>query len=133
MTLAALANLFESRLQNFQTSFTLDRFDLKTWGNCLKFFKQPDDFGKTPKEEICIPGMRRPLSPYQAYAAYWMLTTEKTLNGGYLADAMGLGKVHSPSAIQASSTYNMNTNPGFLTGRRPGPPLHFVLLAAGYR
>jgi SNF2 family DNA or RNA helicase len=94
-----------TRSQQFQIQFTVDRLDLKAWADCQKFYKLDGDFGKNPEEHtIKIPGLRRKLKPHQAYAVYWMLKTEKRLNGGYLADDMGLGKVSMLATVQASLT-----------------------------
>ncbi|KAF7128806.1 hypothetical protein CNMCM5793_003715 [Aspergillus hiratsukae] len=73
--------------------------DQATKGNFGPHLLSTGDFGKKAEHKIGIPGLRRPLKPHQAFAVYWMLTTEKILNGGYLADDMGLGKTYTAIAL----------------------------------
>ena len=48
-----------------------------------------------PIHNIAIDGLRVALKPHQAFAAFYMLRSERRRHGGFLADVMGLGKVYS--------------------------------------
>ncbi|RHZ45234.1 uncharacterized protein CDV56_103757 [Aspergillus thermomutatus] len=96
---ASLQEGATDELQAFRTSFTVDRCDQETWKACQRFYKITGDYGEKATELIEIPGLSRPLKPHQAFAVYWMLTTERTQNGGYLADDMGLGKTTTAIAL----------------------------------
>ncbi|KAL4777992.1 hypothetical protein BJX76DRAFT_363151 [Aspergillus varians] len=56
------------------------------------FYKLHGKQGMDRDDAIHIPGLKRPIKPYQAFGAMYMLQSKGPLNGGFLADEMGLGK-----------------------------------------
>lgn len=94
-----ITHLLNSDEDDTPHSYLIDqgaRFDRLTdqwWDRCQRFYRLSSTQGKDPADCISINGLRRSISPHQAFAAYYMLSQEKRSGGGYLADEMGLGKV----------------------------------------
>lgn len=65
------------------------------WREFQSFFMLPHGTidGTDPRTTIPVMWMKRQPFPYQLFAAFWMLQTERGLEmGGFLSDEMGLGK-----------------------------------------
>ena len=46
-------------------------------------------------ERVKVAGLKTPIYQYQAFGVYWQMITSREMGGGFLADAMGLGKTLS--------------------------------------
>lgn len=89
-------------LDEVTANFELDRLnDPELWWMCQRFYKLRGMEGQTPSREIEIDGLNISLKPHQAFAAFYMLRSERRRHGGFLADEMGLGKVSCSPKSQA--------------------------------
>jgi SNF2 family DNA or RNA helicase len=61
-----------------------------------------------------IPGVAIRLKPYQAWAAYSILSEEKRKRGGFLADEMGLGKVRTSNRCVSTPKCSTDSLPSEL-------------------
>lgn len=87
------------------------QMDDARWAEFKKFFKLKDGEGEDPQNRIWIPGLSRPVYPYQLYCAWWMWKNERTLvGGGYNADYMGMGKVCIHKSKSPKPCAHLNRN-----------------------
>ncbi|KAJ5111918.1 hypothetical protein NUU61_001548 [Penicillium alfredii] len=98
--LAQAGQAKNTRLDEVTANFELDRLnDPELWRMCQRFYKLRGMEGQTPSREIEIDGLNISLKPHQAFAAFYMLRSERRRHGGFLADEMGLGKTITTLAV----------------------------------
>ena len=69
------------------------------WDQACQFIRRPEE-EKNTNATVKVPGLARPLTPWQFYAVFVLLNWfVDGRNGGLLADVMGLGKVSSISLL----------------------------------
>lgn len=64
---------------------------LSLWEQCCLLF-QIEPQKTEVNEMVAIAGLKHPLYQFQAFAVYWQMVTSRSMGGGFVADAPGLGK-----------------------------------------
>ena len=81
------------------SSAKIGHFDLDFWYEACDFIRRPRE-DRSNIQNIAIPGLKCQLFPWQWYGVWvllhWCLSE---MNGGYLGDTMGLGKVSCSSSL----------------------------------
>src|SRR4051812_47078665 len=64
------------------------------WEACCHMFNI-DPTQAELNQHVPIAGLKTPVYQYQAFGVYWQMITSRKFGGGFVGDAMGLGKTLS--------------------------------------